>query len=763
MKKLVLLFLLLLPSFTSHAVLREENLDNTIIVLYSDLQSFKSNMNNYMASYEAQRREYWADLNHTMEDCQESALVLYTQGDYHIFGMSQACQHITDTYAKFNSQEYPFTIWKDGFKSEIERYNRLVSLLSHISDAKLSARGKTARLRCIDISKGIEERLHRYYDSLETDNKKYGDIRAYMDNLEEYNQTRFGLIRDKVFLHGSESYFVTLSHLNVRSREFINDIHHDFFTGQSATSSWMKRRVELILSSLGLLLLSFLLSVAFMKWLCPKSWRTPQVQAKRKYYIATLTTFLFAFLLIFNIVFLLQRYYFITATWVFFEYTLIVGFILLSLTLRLDDKHISQGFKLYLPPMVFSAIVIWYRMALVTNLVVSFTLPALFVIVAAWHLYILVRYSKEATREDNFMAWSTLVVTIALTILCWYGFRFLSLQLIILLIIMFTCVQFIICLRHLLRLNKPLSDKPTLKEIWINPTMDKLVIPLLSIVLLVGSIIWASYIFSMTSWVIELLKTNFIDLPTIARISVAKLLWVAALGFIFNYFIFISKLILHTIFGKRYETSLIPICVTIGTIVTWCIYAIAVTLLLEINNKGIIAAVGGASMGIGLALKDTINNLFCGLSLMAGRVRINDIIECDGFRGKVVNIGIRSTIIETVDGSIIAFLNDQLFTKNFRNLTKNHNYELDSITVEIVHSTDVDKAREVIINSLKNLDFLSPNRKPSIALNEFSWSGVSLEVSFWAPVVIKSSAQSSVREAAYKALSEAGIDISAPQ
>ena len=75
-------------------------------------------------------------------------------------------------------------------------------------------------------------------------------------------------------------------------------------------------------------------------------------------------------------------------------------------------------------------------------------------------------------------------------------------------------------------------------------------------------------------------------------------------------------------------------------------------------------------------MKDTINNLFYGIQLMAGRIRVGDKISCDGVRGIVQRVSYLTTQVEEEDGSLIAFTNTDLFTKNFKNLNSGKNYEL---------------------------------------------------------------------------------------
>jgi len=68
------------------------------------------------------------------------------------------------------------------------------------------------------------------------------------------------------------------------------------------------------------------------------------------------------------------------------------------------------------------------------------------------------------------------------------------------------------------------------------------------------------------------------------------------------------------------------------------------------------------------SMKDILENIYYGISLMAGRVKIGDYIVYEGTRGRVSSINYTSTIVEATDGSIIAFQNSQLFTKSYKTL-----------------------------------------------------------------------------------------------
>ena len=62
-----------------------------------------------------------------------------------------------------------------------------------------------------------------------------------------------------------------------------------------------------------------------------------------------------------------------------------------------------------------------------------------------------------------------------------------------------------------------------------------------------------------------------------------------------------------------------------------------------------------------------------------------------------------STQIIATDGAVMAFPNSTLLNKNFKNLTKNHSYELVSIPVGVKYGVDVDAVRKVIKDALQPL------------------------------------------------------------
>ena len=172
-------------------------------------------------------------------------------------------------------------------------------------------------------------------------------------------------------------------------------------------------------------------------------------------------------------------------------------------------------------------------------------------------------------------------------------------------------------------------------------------------------------------------------------------------------------------------------------------------------------------------MQNLIENFFYGISLMTGRLHVGDYIECDGIQGKVESITYQSTQISTMDGCVIAFLNSTLFSKNFKNMTRNHRYELVKLPVGVAYGSNVEEVRRMLVEALtpicmeRNADgkYVTNVRKAplKVAFVDFGESSVDLAVVVWMLVEEKISLSSRLREAIYNTLNEHGIEIPFPQ
>lgn len=284
----------------------------------------------------------------------------------------------------------------------------------------------------------------------------------------------------------------------------------------------------------------------------------------------------------------------------------------------------------------------------------------------------------------------------------------------------------------------------------------------------------AAGIFDLTESCKVVFYKNFINIPDVCELSLWKMLIVSVLLFIFRFVSYVSKA-LYKKYRLSHDTGNGDANITLAnnliSIVVWGAFFIFVLILLHVPKSGISIVTAGLATGVGFAMKDVLENFFYGMSLMTGRIRVGDFIECDGIRGKVDSITYQSTQVITSDGCIIAFLNSSLFNKNFKNLTRNHGYELVKLPIGVAYGANINEVRSLLVDALAALE--KPNKEGisqvdsakgiSVILDEFGDNSVNLYVIFWTLVEDKLRICGEAKEIIYNTLTKNEIDIPFPQ
>ena len=300
-------------------------------------------------------------------------------------------------------------------------------------------------------------------------------------------------------------------------------------------------------------------------------------------------------------------------------------------------------------------------------------------------------------------------------------------------------------------------------------------IPVLAVLSVLFSIWFAASLFEMTSIVKDIFLYKFVDVKDMLQLSLSNICLVVALFFIFKYLNYaICSYYQHWLKRAKHgsDSGNDTLLKNVITIFVWGFFIWISLVLLQVPKKGISVILAGLVTGMGFAMKDLLENFFYGISLMTGRLKVGDFIECDGIQGKVDSIGYQSTQILTLDGAIIAFLNSALFNKNFKNLTKNHEYEMVKIPVGVAYGTNVEEVRRILTEAVEplckkrdsNHRLIVDGKKPlRVAFADFGDNSVNLNVIIWVLVDQKPIFIANVKEAIYQALNENHVEIPFPQ
>ena len=157
--------------------------------------------------------------------------------------------------------------------------------------------------------------------------------------------------------------------------------------------------------------------------------------------------------------------------------------------------------------------------------------------------------------------------------------------------------------------------------------------------------------------------------------------------------------------------------------------------MLTIDITGIVAGLGVGALVIGFGLKDIIENWLSGVLIMSGKTyTIGDVIRVGELTGTVTDIALRTTKLMTYDRNEIIIPNSVLMREKIINLTSGEPEAVAAITVSIDYVSDLEKAKSIIENILKDhksvIFNLKKRREIRFILRNREWAN-DIEALFW--------------------------------
>ena len=475
-----------------------------------------------------------------------------------------------------------------------------------------------------------------------------------------------------------------------------------------------------------------------------------------------------------------------------------------ALLIRLKPAKLRDGVRMYMPTIFTALIVISCRVLFVPNAFLNFIFPPLLLAMAVWQLTVNLRRGPKADTTDLVVGWVSFGITAIATVFGWAGYIFLALIILawwyfqLAIILGIASVWDLMLIYKEKRLDKKIEsfkarlsyvpeqakDKLLFGASWFYDLIREVLIPMLVLGTIPTCVYWALDIFEFR----DLYNKIFMDpffMPSGEegfRISLYSLLLLTFLFFMFRY---VNKAA-HTIFriikyrsflrkNKRPVVRNDEINLSLGdsliTVTVWFIYAYWVILRLNIPTGSLGLIAGGLSAGVGLALKDIINNFIYGIQLMGGRLKVGDWIECDGIRGRVADINYQTTLVDALGGSQVAFLNTSLFNKSFKNLTRNGDYEYVKVSVGVAYGTDFEKLKELLVKELEVLktkdaygrDVVDPDGGIRVGLDDFGDNAIEIGIKQSVLVTERFRYTARLKVLIYKIFNENNITIPFPQ
>lgn len=800
---ILVLFLSLIVVLPTHAVLKERNIGGTLAMLRIELTHYHNKLEKQSGAQREQREQVMQQLIATMNNSQQNAIMLYSQKSGNVFDLTYACHEATEQYKGFKETVGPFRTYVEEVNTEIARYDSLITDLSSMYVNALTPKENIDRNVCLTLAVNIRRTLNYNKQQSQQYINIYHHTEARLKSLNDYANKRYAEIQASIFTNNGENFLTMLRNFKHELKETGETVIEKYKPTKNFHSDWDSRIIILLLALIlfyGIIAaaLSYLF-IGFIVTRLMKKNKTDFIlhllfgseggnkakdnfRAKRFCIILAATVITFA-AVVGMVKATIEQNFLSMASGLLVEYAWLMAVVLLSLLIRLDGKQIRHGLSIYMPIMVMCFIVIFFRIVLIPNILTDLVMPPLLLIFTVWQWIALRRNIKLLPASDTFYAWVSFIVFLASDVASMVGYTLLSVEFLIWWTMQLTCILTIACASDLLKQygnnskRKFFDEDTPVSRTWFFRLIYTAVLPILGTVSILISIYWAADVFNLSDTSLSLFNRPLVNTDKFA-FSIMRAVQAAALFFIAKY---INHVSLHTLHyqltlreeRKAEEEKRKPSAQTVAShtaiwrnliqVVIWGAWLLITLTIFHIDNSWIVAISAGLSTGIGFAMKDILENLYYGISLMAGRIKVGDYISIDGTKGTVRNISYTSTTVEALDGSVIAYQNSQLFSKNYKNLTRNHGNVLSIIPVGVSYGSKVPEVKQIIDEAVVKLNKAGYIKYIKSVLAGFGDNSIDFKILAWVDSRKQTYAEGDIMEAVYNAFNDKQIEIPFPQ
>ncbi|WP_026971184.1 mechanosensitive ion channel family protein [Aliagarivorans marinus] len=193
---------------------------------------------------------------------------------------------------------------------------------------------------------------------------------------------------------------------------------------------------------------------------------------------------------------------------------------------------------------------------------------------------------------------------------------------------------------------------------------------------------------------------------------------------------------------------------------------IVMTVVICLGKIGIsvtpfVAAIGAASLGVGLAVQGTLSNYGAGLAIILTRPFVlKNTLSVKGYTGVVEEINLATTVLCSEDGERITIPNRHIVGEILMNTEAN---SLVEGVIGVSYVTEPEQAIALIERTLTEIDAVQSEPAMKVGIDSFGDSAIIIGYRFWVPSQQLHQARYQANLAVFKALKTAGVTIPFPQ
>ncbi len=166
-------------------------------------------------------------------------------------------------------------------------------------------------------------------------------------------------------------------------------------------------------------------------------------------------------------------------------------------------------------------------------------------------------------------------------------------------------------------------------------------------------------------------------------------------------------------------------------VITTGVFAALSILHLDKTVTSLLAGAGIIGLALGFAFQETAANFLAGV-LMTFRkpLTLGDIIQTNGILGKVIELNLRATIIETPQGQYVIVPNKSVFYTPIINYSTYGMRRID-LEVGVSYGEKLPLVKDVVLTAVGGLEGLVPGKEPEFFYTAFADSSINFSIRLW--------------------------------
>lgn len=176
--------------------------------------------------------------------------------------------------------------------------------------------------------------------------------------------------------------------------------------------------------------------------------------------------------------------------------------------------------------------------------------------------------------------------------------------------------------------------------------------------------------------------------------------------------------------------GLVSTITRIAIIATGVFFALGV-LGLDKTVTSLLAGAGVLALALGFAFQDLTTNFISGAFIAIQRpIQVGDVIETNGYTGKVLSIGLRSVKLDNFEGQQVELPSKDIFQKPIVNFTHSGERRV-RMEGSIGYKDDLALVESLALGEIRKLEFLDPLKAVELNFTRFTEKSIDFEVLFW--------------------------------